>query len=36
MSSDDVKKYPLSGNVFIAKPVVKGIPVHKFGKQKIH
>jgi sugar lactone lactonase YvrE len=34
MSSNDLKDYPLSGNVFIAMPGVRGIPVPKFGKQK--
>ena len=33
MSADDVAKFPLSGNVFIAEPGVKGIPVHKFGQK---
>lgn len=32
MSEEIVKKYPLSGNVFIAKTGTKGVPVHKFGK----
>ncbi|MGC4035795.1 MAG: SMP-30/gluconolactonase/LRE family protein [Chitinophagaceae bacterium] len=34
MPADVLEKYPLSGNVFIAKPGVKGLPVHKFGKRK--
>jgi sugar lactone lactonase YvrE len=33
MDEETLKKYPLSGNVFIAKPGVKGIRVHKFGKE---
>ena len=33
MNSETLKKYPLSGNVFIAKPGVKGLKVHKFGKK---
>jgi len=32
MSKEVLEKYPLSGNVFIAKPGVKGMTVHKFGK----
>jgi sugar lactone lactonase YvrE len=35
MSEEKIAKYPLSGNVFIAKPGVKGMPVHKFGKQTV-
>ncbi|MCW3119425.1 MAG: Gluconolactonase [Chitinophagaceae bacterium] len=34
MSEEEIHKFPLSGNVFIAQPGVKGIPVHKFGKRK--
>jgi sugar lactone lactonase YvrE len=33
MSEEEINKYPLSGNVFITQPGVKGIPVHKFGKK---
>lgn len=32
MSEEMIKKYPLSGNVFIMKMNVKGAEVHKFGK----
>ena len=35
MNHGDLKRYPLSGSVFIAKPGVKGMPVHKFGKQNV-
>ncbi len=34
MDMDTLNKYPLSGNVFIAKPGVKGIPGHKFGLKR--
>lgn len=30
-TEEDIEKYPLSGNVFIAKPGVKGIERNKFG-----
>lgn len=33
MSEEELEKYPLSGNVFIAQPGVKGLPVYKFGKR---
>lgn len=32
MDEATLRKYPLSGNVFIAKPGVKGVRLHKFGK----
>ncbi|MBS1575887.1 MAG: SMP-30/gluconolactonase/LRE family protein [Bacteroidetes bacterium] len=35
MDKETLEKYPLSGNVFIAKPGVKGAKVHKFGKQNV-
>jgi sugar lactone lactonase YvrE len=31
MDEEMLAKYPLSGSVFIAKPGVKGLRVHKFG-----
>ena len=33
MSDEEIAKFPLSGNLFIAQPGVKGIPVHKFGQK---
>ena len=33
MTEDQVEKFPLSRNVFIARPGVKGVPVHKFGNR---
>jgi sugar lactone lactonase YvrE len=32
MTPEQIREFPLSGNIFIARPGVKGIPVHKFGK----
>jgi sugar lactone lactonase YvrE len=37
LSEEDLKKYPLSGSIFITKPGVKGIPANKFKTlQHIH